>query len=71
MTTKPTNPIETIRRADGTRGVYYFGHKVGDYAPIAYRADDSRRWRAVSVHGLVAYACNENAARAALLGMYQ
>lgn len=69
MTTQ-TNPIETVKRKDGSRGVYYFGRKVGDYARVTYLPDGSRRWRGVSVHGTVVYGWSENTVRAALMGAY-
>lgn len=65
-----TMPIETVKRRDGTRGVYYFGHKVGDYAPVTYKPDNSRRWRVLSVHGHIDYAYSENGAQRLLLSLY-
>jgi hypothetical protein len=63
-------PIETVKRKDGTRGVYYFGHKAGDYAPVTYKPDNSRRWRVLSIHGYVNYARTEIDAQRLLLEMY-
>lgn len=63
------NPFAIVRHGDGTRTVYYFGQQVGNYARVNYLADNSRRWRGVSINGQVIYANNERAALQALISL--
>ena len=59
--------ILTTRHADATRSLSYYGHAVGDYARVRYKATGARAWRGVTVRGAVVYAATERAVTRALL----
>ena len=64
------NPIQLTKNDDLSYTVTYFGKEVGYIAKVRYIKTRHRGYRAVSVHGEIAYARNLLMAQNLLLGMY-